>query len=305
MKAVRFDHYGGVDVLEVRDVDDPKPEAGEVLVEVKAAAINPGEISIREGYLHERWPATFPSGEGTDFAGIVRTAGDGVHDVSAGDEVLGWTEQRASQAELVVAPADQVRLKPANLPWEVAGSLFVVGMAGLHSVQAVAPTAGETVVVSAAGGGVGSVAAQLARRTGATVIGLASEPNHAWLREHDIVPVEYGDGQAERIREASGGVVDAFIDTFGAGYVDLAIELGVKPERINSIIDYETAGRVGAQTRGTHAGATADELAELAELAAAGELEIPIAATYPLSDVREAFTVLADRKTHGKIVLLP
>ena len=130
MKAVRFDHYGGIDVLEVRDVDDPKPEAGEVLVEVKAAGINPGEISIREGYLHERWPATFPSGEGTDFAGIVRTAGDGVHDVSAGDEVLGWTEQRASQAELVVAPADQVRLKPANLPWEVAGSLFVVGMAG-------------------------------------------------------------------------------------------------------------------------------------------------------------------------------
>ncbi len=192
-----------------------------MLVEVKAAGINPGEISIREGYLHDRWPATFPSGEGTDFAGIVRTAGDGVHAFSAGDEVLGWTEQRASHAELVIAPADQVTAKPAGVPWEVAGSLFVVGMAGLHSVQAVAPTAGETVVVSAAGGGVGSVAAQLARGTGATVIGLASEHNHAWLREHDIVPVEYGDGQAERIREASGGQVDAFIDTFGGGYVEL------------------------------------------------------------------------------------
>jgi NADPH:quinone reductase-like Zn-dependent oxidoreductase len=305
MQAVRFDHYGGVDVLEVRDVDDPKPDHGEVLVEVRAAGINPGEIAIREGYLHERWPATFPSGEGTDFAGIVRTAGDGVHHVSAGDEVLGWTEQRASHAELVIAPADQVTLKPAGVPWKVAGSLFVVGLAALHSIQVVAPTAEDTVVVSAAGGGVGSVAVQLARRTGATVIGLASESNHAWLREHDIIPVQYGDGQAERIREASGGQVDAFIDTFGGGYVELAIELGVKPERINTIIDYETAGRVGASARGTHADATAHELAELAALVAAGELEIPIAKTFRLSEVQDAFRLLGERKTHGKIVLIP
>ncbi len=305
MQAVRFDHYGGVEVLEVREVDDPKPDAGEVLVEVRAAGINPGEISIREGYLHERWPATFPSGEGTDFAGVVVTAGDGVHHVSAGDEVLGWTEQRASHAELVVAPADQVTAKPASVPWEVAGSLFVVGMAGLHSVQEVAPRPGETVVVSAAGGGVGSVAAQLAHRTGATVIGLAGEHNHAWLRKHDIVPVEYGDGQAKRIREASGGHVDALIDTFGGGYVDLGIELGVGPQRINTIIDYEAASRVGASTRGTHAGATAHELAELAAFVAAGELEIPIAKTFPLSDVQAAFRLLGERKTHGKIVLLP
>jgi NADPH:quinone reductase-like Zn-dependent oxidoreductase len=305
MRAVRFDRYGGVEVLEVRDVDDPQAGPGEVLVEVKAAGINPGEISIREGLLHERWPATFPSGEGTDFAGVVRTAGEGVHNVSAGDEVLGWTELRASHAELVVAPADQVTLKPSGVPWEVAGSLFVVGLAGLHSVQAVAPTAGETVVVSAAGGGVGSVAAQLARRTGATVIGLASEQNHAWLREHDIVPVQYGDGQAERIREASGGHVDALIDTFGGGYVDLAIELGVKPQRINSIIDYDAAARVGGQTRGTHADATVEELAELVALVDAGELEIPIAQTFPLTDAQDAFRLLGERKTHGKIVLLP
>jgi NADPH:quinone reductase-like Zn-dependent oxidoreductase len=305
MQAVRFDHYGGVEVLEVREVDDPKPGPGEVLVEVKAAGINPGEISVREGYLHERWPATFPSGEGSDFAGILVTAGDGVHHVSAGEEVLGWTEQRASHAEFVVAPADQVTAKPASVPWEVAGSLFVVGMAGLHSVQQVAPQAGDTVVVSAAGGGVGSVAAQLARRTGATVIGLASEHNHGWLREHDIVPVQYGNGQAERIREASGGHVDALIDTFGGGYVDLAIELGVKPDRINTIIDYEAAGRVAASTRGSHAGATAHELAELAAFVAAGELEIPIAKTFPLSEVQDAFRLLAERKTHGKIVLIP
>ncbi|MDQ6804536.1 MAG: NADP-dependent oxidoreductase, partial [Actinomycetota bacterium] len=196
MRAVRFDEYGGVDVLEVRDVEDPAPGPGRVVVAVKAAGINPGEISIREGLLRGRWPATFPSGEGTDLAGVVRSVGEGVTDFAPGDEVLGWTEERASHAELVSVPADQLTARPPSLPWEVAGSLFVVALAAYASVDAVAPQAGETVVVSAAAGGVGSVAVQLARRTGATVIGLASQRNHDWLRAHDIIPVTYGEGQA-------------------------------------------------------------------------------------------------------------
>jgi NADPH:quinone reductase-like Zn-dependent oxidoreductase len=305
VRAVRFDEYGGVDVLEVREVEDPVAGPGQVLVAVKAAGINPGEISIREGLLRERWPATFPSGEGTDFAGVVQTVGEGVSDFAAGDEVLGWTEERASHAELVVVPADQLTAKPPSVPWEVAGSLFVAGVAAYASVDAVAPQAGETVVVSAAAGGVGSVAVQLARRTGATVIGLASEANHDWLRAHDIIPVTYGEGQAERIREAAGGSVDALIDTFGGGYVDLAIDLGVAPDRINTIIDREAAARVGAKTQGTHQVATAAILAELAALVADGSLDIEIARTYPLDQVREAFTELAERHTRGKIVLIP
>ncbi len=305
MKAVRFDEYGGVDVLEVREVEDPVAASGRVLVAIKAAGINPGEISIREGRLHERWPAIFPSGEGTDLAGVVQAVGDGVTGFAVGDEVLGWTEERASQAELVAVPADQLTAKPAAVPWEVAGSLFVAGLAALASVQAVAPQLGETVVVSAAAGGVGSVAVQLARRTGATVIGLAGEHNHDWLRRHDIIPVTYGDGQADRIREAADGKVDAFIDTFGGGYVDLAIELGVAPQRINTIIDYDAVQRLGVNAQGTHAIATAALLAELAGLVADGSLEIPIARTYPLDEVRDAFRELELRRTHGKIVLLP
>jgi NADPH:quinone reductase-like Zn-dependent oxidoreductase len=305
MKAVRFDEYGGVDVLEVREVEDPVAGPGRVLVAVKAAGINPGEILIREGYLHERWPATFPSGEGTDLAGVVQAVGDGVNAFAAGDEVLGWTEERASHAELVAVPADQLTAKPPSVEWEVAGSLFVVAMAAYASVQAVAPQAGETVVVSAAGGGVGSVAVQLSRIAGATVIGLAGERNHDWLRRHEIVPVTYGDGQADRIREAAGGTVDAFIDTFGGGYVDLAIELGVAPQRINTIIDYGAVERLGVHGQGTHAIATAPLLAEITGLVGDGSLEIPIARTFPLGQVREAFRALADRHSHGKIVLLP
>jgi NADPH:quinone reductase-like Zn-dependent oxidoreductase len=183
--------------------------------------------------------------------------------------------------------------------------LFVAGLAAYASVQAVAPQAGETVVVSAAAGGVGSVAVQLARRTGATVIGLAGERNHDWLRRHDIVPVTYGDGQADRIRDAADGKIDAFIDTFGDGYVDMAIELGVAPQRINTIIDREAAERLGTQTQGTHAVASAPRLAELVGLVADGSLEIPIARTFPLDQVRDAFSELAERHSHGKIVLLP
>jgi NADPH:quinone reductase-like Zn-dependent oxidoreductase len=305
MRAVRFDQYGGVDVLDVREVEDPVAGPGRVLVAVKAAGINPGEISIREGRLHQRWPTSFPSGQGSDFAGVVQGVGDGVTAFAAGDEVLGWTEERPGHAELVVVPADQLTAKPASVSWEVAGSLFVVALAAYASVQAVAPQAGETVVVSAGAGGVGSVAVQLARRTGAAVIGLAGEHNHDWLRRHDIVPVKYGDGQADRIREAAHGTINAFIDTFGDGYVDLAIELGVAPQRINTIINFEAVQRLGVQRQGTHAIASAAVLAEMTALVADGSLEIPIARTFPLDRVRDAYRELAKRHSHGKIVLLP
>jgi NADPH:quinone reductase-like Zn-dependent oxidoreductase len=304
VRAVRFDRYGGPEVLDVREVETPSAGAGRVLVRVRTASINPGEISIREGRLAERWPAAFPSGEGTDLAGTVAAVGEGATGFSAGEEVLGWTEERASHAEYVAVPADQLIAKPAAMSWEVAGSMVVAPVAAFASVDAVAPRAGETVVVSAAAGGVGSVAVQLARRAEATVIGLAGEHNHGWLRAHDVVPVTYGDGQVDRIRAAAGGSVDAFIDTFGAGYVDLAIELGVAPDRINTIIDFEAVERLGVHGQGTHMVVSAKVLASLAAQVAGGDLEIPIARTYALDAVREAYRDLADRRTHGKIVLM-
>ena len=305
MKAVRFDRYGGPEVLELREVERPAPTEGEVLIEVKAAGINPGEIAIREGLLESRWPTSFPCGEGSDFAGVVAELGEGVSAFSIGDAVLGWTESRASHAEFVAVPVDQLAAKPDGLSWEVAGSLFVASMAAYASVNAVAPQAGEVVVVSGAAGGVGSIAVQLALRTGATVIGLASERNHAWLRNLGAIPVLYGEGQADRIRQAAGGHVDAFIDTFGDGYVDLAIELGVAVERINTIINYAAVERLGVRGEGTHSIARIELVREVAGLVAGGELEIPIAGTFPLDEVREAYRELAKRQTHGKIVLLP
>src|SRR5271169_4999068 len=127
MKAVRFERYGGIEVLQVADVPIPEPSRGEALVKVKAASINPGEAKIRGGLLHARWPATFPSGEGSDFAGIVTKVGPGVGSVKVGDEVIGFTDNRASHAEYVVAEARNLTPKPAGVPWEVAGSIAVAG----------------------------------------------------------------------------------------------------------------------------------------------------------------------------------
>jgi len=287
-------------------VEDPAPAAGRAIVRVRATGLNAGEIAIREGYLHAIYPATFPSGEGTDLAGEVVAVADDGDPFAAGDAVLGWTDERAAHAELVSVPLEQLTAKPDALGWEHAGALFVASTAALASVRAVAPQAGETVVVSGAAGGVGSLAVQLARRTGAFVVGLAGEANHDWLLDRGIAPVTYGEGQAERILEASGGRVDAFADTFGGGYVDLAIELGVAPERVNTIIDFEAAGRhEGVRTSGTYDVASAETLADVAALVAAGDLEVEIARTYPLERVRDAYAELGQRHTRGKIVLVP
>ena len=304
MKAVRFDEYGGVDVLKVVDVPRPVPGTAQVLVQVKAAGINPGETNIRVGLDDSRWPATFPSGEGSDLAGIVAETGPGVRRFSAGAEVIGWTDNRASQAEYVVVEEQHLTAKSAGVPWEEAGALFVAGTTAYAAVRAVGLTGGDTVAVSGAAGGVGSIAVQLARQAGATVIGLASEAHHPWLAAHGVIPVAYGDGMADRIRQAASKV-DAFIDAFGADYVQLALELGVEPSRIDTIVNFEAVARYGVNAEGNAAASTASVLAELAGLIAAGELELPIAATFPLDRVQDAYRRLAERHVLGKIVLLP
>jgi NADPH:quinone reductase-like Zn-dependent oxidoreductase len=303
--AVKFEKYGGIDVLNLVEVTRPVPGRGQVLVKIMAAGINPGESAIREGKLAKQWPATFPSGEGTDLAGSVAEIGDGVKNIAIGDEVIGFTDNRASHAEFVVVEADHLVPRPAEVPWEQAGALFVVGTTAYAAVKAVSLKPGDTVVVSSAAGGVGSLVVQLAKNIGAKVIGLSGVANHEWLSDHGIVPVTYGEGAADRIREAAGGPIDAFIDTHGDGYVELAIKLGISPDRINTIIDFPAAKKYGVKMDGSQAGAHAEVLAELAGLIATGRLEIPIANVYHLVDVRDAYRELEKEHTHGKIVLVP
>lgn len=304
-RAVRFDRYGGREVLYIADVDMPAPGPGEVVVEVRAAGINPGEAAIRSGAMHEMFPATFPSGEGSDLAGVVTAVGDGVTEFGLGDEVLGFSFRRSSHATYVSVPVGQLIHKPPQLSWEVAGSLYVVGVTAYAAVRAVAPQSGETVAVSAAAGGVGSLVVQLLVLRQARVLGIAGPGNADWLRAHGVTPVPYGDGLADRLREAAPNGIDAFIDLFGPEYVQLAVDLGVAPERIDTIISFQKAGEVGAKTEGSAEASTPEVLAEMAGLIVSGAIDFEVAATYPLDRVADAYAELEKRHTRGKIVLLP
>ena len=307
MKAVRFDRYGGIDVLDVREVPRPQPGTSEVLVEVKAAGVNPGEAMIRQGVMDEIFPATFPSGQGSDLAGFVAEVGTGVDAFSVGDEVLGFTNDRASHAEFVVVPADQLTPKPPAVSWEAAGGLFVAGTTAYAAVRSIELTPGDTIAIAGAAGGVGTIAVQLAKRTGATVLGIAGPSNDEWLAAHGVIPVNYGDGLADRLRAAApDGRVDALLDFFGGGYVELAVtELGIAPQRIDTVIDFPALERFGVMFVGNQDAADATVLAEIAALIAAGQLEVPIAEAIPLDEVQRAYRTLERRHTRGKIVLRP
>jgi NADPH:quinone reductase-like Zn-dependent oxidoreductase len=304
-RAVRFDGYGGRDVLYVTEVPMPVPGADEVVVAVRAAAINPGEASIRSGAFHTQVPAVFPSGEGSDLAGVVVSLGDGVEAFAVGDDVLGYSWTRSSHATHAAVPVSQLIPKPPELSWEVAGSLYVVGCTAYAAVRAVQVQPGDTVAVSAAAGGVGTIVTQLLAHRGARVLAVASAANAEWLTAHGAVPVPYGDGLTERLRAAAPDGVDAFIDLFGPEYLDVAVELGIARDRIETIIAFERAGELGTKADGSGTASTREVLSEMAGLVAQGVIEVPIAATYPLDEVAEAFAQLERRHTRGKIVLIP
>jgi NADPH:quinone reductase len=308
-RAVRFDRFGGADVLYVANIDMPRPGPGEVVVEVRAAGINLGEALIRTGALHdmlpERFPAILPSGQGNDLAGVVAAVGPEPGRFSVGDEVLGFSLRRDSHATHTAVPVAQLVRKPAQLSWEVAGSLFVVGVTAYAAVRAVAPKPGETVAVSAAAGGVGSLVVQMLVLRKARVLGIAGPGNAEWLRAHDVSPIAYGDGLAARLQEAAPNGIDAFIDLFGPEYIQLAVDLGVAPGRINTTFSVEKAAEVGAKTEAGVDAATPEVLAEITDLVASGAVDFDIAATYPMDRVADAFAELERRHTRGKIVLLP
>jgi NADPH:quinone reductase-like Zn-dependent oxidoreductase len=305
-RAVRFDRYGDRDVLYIAEIPMPSPGNGEVLVEVRAAAINPGEASIRSGALHEIFPATFPSGEGSDLAGVVAALGSGVEDFAVGDEVLGFSSQRNTHATHAVVPAGQLIHKPSALSWEVAGSLYVVGCTAYATVRAVDPRAGETVAVSAASGGVGTLVVQLLRERGVRVLGIASPGSDSVLTALGATPVHYGDGLlAERLKAAAPDGIDAFIDLFGPEYLRLAVDLGIPRDRIDTIISFAAAAEFGTKAEGSQNASTTAVLSEMANLVANGAIDVPIAATFPLDQVKDAFEQVEQRHTHGKIVLIP
>ncbi len=304
MRALKFAGYGGPDVLDVVEVPRPAAGPGQVLVAVVTAATNPGEIGIREGHFAAVWPAHFPEGQGNDFAGFIAEVGSGVDDFAVGDEVLGFAP-RAAQAEYVALGVDAVAAKPAGLPWEAAATIAGAGATAWASVAAVNPQPGETIVVSAAAGGVGIYAAQLAKLRGADVIGTCGDSNVDLLRSLGIRTAQYGPGISDQLRELAPDGIDGYIDTFGSGNVSLAISLGVEPNRINTLIDQEAVQRFGVHSDAQEQADSPHIWAELADLVARKDVTVPIAAVYDFTteQVRRAYCDVGTRHVSGKRVL--
>ncbi|MGW9631350.1 NADP-dependent oxidoreductase [Agromyces sp. NPDC055520] len=297
-RVVRFARHGGPEVLEIVEEPMPEPGEGEVLVEVFATGLNPVESAIRRGDHPERWRVTLPSAQGRDLAGVVVSTGPGASSFSRGDEVMGFVE-RGAHASHVVVPEHQLLPKPPELTWEVAGSLYVAGTTAWTAVEGLALSPADTVVITAAAGGVGCLAAQFARMRGATVIGTSIETRFDFLRQFGVLPVAYGPELAERVRPVASGPITAFLDFLG-GETEAAIALGVPRSRIFTVLDWDAVEDEEA-VRVSSGDVVA--LGRVAALVAARRARLPIADVFPIDSVADAYRALDRRDAPGKIVL--
>lgn len=309
MEAIVYEEFGGPEVLRhTTGVAVPEPGPGEVRVKVAAVGVNPVDWKRRYGWVEEFYPTTFPAVPGLEFAGTVDALGEGVTDLAVGDEVLGWTKTGA-YAEYAIAGI--VAPKPAELSWEAAASLPVAGETAQRVLDLIGVREGETLFLHGAAGVVGSVAVQLALAAGITVVGSASESNHAYLRELGAIPVAYGEGLAERVRAAAPDGVDAVFDAAGHGVLPVAIELlggegTADKRRIATIAATDAAehGIVFSGVSGTPDAVRAGLTAQ-ARQAVEGTLTVRLADTLPLKEAARAQELSESGHVRGKLVLVP
>ena len=295
----QFDGYGGVDRVHLVEAARPEPGDDEVLIQVVSSGVSHMDAYVREGRFQDAIPLEFPARQGCSFSGIVRGVGRHVSGFSVRDEVFGYDPAHGAHATVLTVPASAVVKKPANLSWEVAGSLYLVGLTAYTLVQSLRLSAADTVLVSAAAGGVGHLECQLARLAGATVVGIAGRENHDYLRSIGVKPVAYGADLEADIRTASAGrAVSAMLDNYG-GYDDLAERLGIakvastNDRRDTEIALYTTLGDASRTT----------ELRDIAELVAEWNVQMLISGFYPFQAIEQALADLDARHSRGVVVI--
>ncbi|PRX99030.1 NADP-dependent oxidoreductase [Allonocardiopsis opalescens] len=301
MKAAAFNRPGGPEVLELMEVPTPEPGPGELRVRVRAAGVQPFDLAVRAGWMPAGLPDGFPRVPGNEFAGVVDRLGTGAAGPAAGTEVVGFTRLTA-YAEYVVVPADQVAPKPAGMPWEVAGGFSAAVQTPHIALEALGVGEGDTVLVHAAAGGVGSVAVQLARIAGAAVIGTASPANHDYLRSLGAVPVAYGEGLEDRLRAAAPDGVDAVIDGAGGEALEVSLRLVKDPAQIITLVEHDRAAGLGVRL--TPHRRSAARLTDAFRHYEAGRLRIHLRGVFPLARAADAHRELATGHGRGKVVLV-
>ena len=299
MRAAVFDRFGPPDVLRLADLPDPEPGPGQVRVRVHAAGVQPFDVGVRRGLIAPV-PVRFPQTVGQEYSGVVDRLGAGVAGtgVAVGDAVLGSTMMNGQATHVVVA-ADTVVAKPPELGFPTAAGLVAAAQTASGALLELGVGAGDVLLVHAAAGSVGTVATQLARLAGATVIGTASPPNHAYLSELGALPVAYGDGLVEAVK--AHAPVTVALDAAGGEAIAQSVALGIARERIGTIVDDAAAAEHG--TRVVRAGRSPARLAEVIALAARGLVTMPVR-TYPLAAVAEAHAAVESRHGRGKVVLV-
>ncbi|MFG2588607.1 NADP-dependent oxidoreductase [Streptomyces sp. NBC_01166] len=305
MKAISYSRYGSADVLEYGERPDPKVGPDSVLVKVRAAAVNPVDWKAREGYLQAGLEAVFPVIPGWDVSGVVVQPGAAVDEFAVGDEVIGYVREdflsRGTFAEYVAAPVRTLARKPLSVGFEEAAGLPLCGLTAhqvLHRTLKVQE--GETVLVHAAAGGVGSLAVQLARHAGCRVVGTAGPHNHDYVRRLGGEPVEYGDGLAARLRDLVPDGFDAAFDTVGGEALRISAETLAPEGRLASIADAEVFSYGG---RYAFVRPDAADLAHLAGLAEQGIISVHVDRVFPLEEAAEAYRLNQEGRTRGKIVV--
>ncbi|MBU6529819.1 NADP-dependent oxidoreductase [Streptomyces mayonensis] len=304
MKAVAIDQYGGPDVLRLMDLPEPKVGPDLVLVRVAYAGVNPADWKIREGYIDDWFEAHFPMVMGCDLSGVVERTGLGVTEFAPGDEVIGYVRcdhmQRGTYGELVAVPVRMLAHKPAGLDMREAAGLPAAGLTAHQALRRhLRLVPGEVLLVHAAAGGVGSLAVQLARELGATVIGTASEGNHDYLRSLGALPVTYGPGLAERVRALAPDGVDAVFDLMGGETLHGSPALLRPGGRLASI----SGDVVALGGRYVFVRPDAADLAELAAMAGRAAVRVHVDAEFPLAEAARAHERVASGHGRGKVVL--
>ncbi len=300
-KVVEYDRTGDVSVLELRERPLAAPSADEVTVEMICAGISHIDAFIRNG-REQSVDDAWPRGSGSDFTGIVVASGENARAFPPGAEVIGHLRAGA-QATYLTVPAATIVAKPKTLSWEVAGGLFLAGATALDTLDALKIGPDDTVVISAAAGGVGSIEAQLAKHRGATVIGTCGDRNFDYLRQIGIKPVRYGEGIVDRIRAAADGPVTALIDNFGQDGSDLVEALGVPAGRYRSSADRRDTELRLLQDDPASVAYGTELLARVTQLAEKRAFTLLISGLYALDDVASAYDDLDKLHSRGKVLL--
>ena len=300
MRALQFTDYGGPDALTWGNAPVPHAGPGQIRIAVRAASVNPADWKTLAGAMSGGQPLTGTGYLGFDAAGVVDEVGEGVTEVSVGDEVFG--RGQGTQAEFAVL--DAWAAKPPHIDWAVAAATGVTGETSERGLRLLGVKAGDTLFVDGGAGGVGAVAVQMAAARGARVIASASEANQDYLREIGAIPVLYGEGVAARVRAAADGRVDAVFDVAGKTPAEDLISLVSEPSQVLSIANF-AAGQAGARVTGGGADSKPTEaLAEVAELLAQNKLVIKVQ-TFPFDRAAEAYRISQGGHVRGKLVLIP